>query len=220
MDNGVVYPFSNFPKEEMEKSMKTKLILASGSPRRREILRDAGIDFQILSVDTDESCVIPEPTAYAEALALKKGQAAWAKIKQELKEGIDRTDAVILTADTVVATEREILGKPKDRADAIRMIRALSGDTHLVITGIGLTVGGVTTTTHCVTEVDVSFIPEEEIVKYVDSGDPMDKAGGYGIQGSFSRWIRGIRGCYFNVVGLPVHTLNHLFYDCTGEYLG
>ena len=199
--------------------MKTKLILASGSPRRREILQDIGIDFQILSVETDEYCENPEPTAFAEEIALKKGQAAWAKVKLNLKQGIDQTDGVILTADTVVAVGNRILGKPKDREDALRMIRMLSGNTHAVITGIGLTIGGVTTTDHCVTKVNVLQIPEEEIVKYVDSGDPMDKAGGYGIQGSFSRWIRGIHGCYFNVVGLPVSTLNHLFYCCTGEYL-
>ncbi|MBQ9086001.1 MAG: septum formation protein Maf [Clostridia bacterium] len=200
--------------------MRTKLILASGSPRRKEILEGIGVNFRVLVAGTDESCTIPEPAAYAEELARRKGQAIWSMVKQRLKEGIDDTDAVILSADTVVATDHEILGKPRDREDAIRMIRSLSGDTHVVVTGIGLTVGGVTYTAHCDTVVSVSEIPEEEILRYVDSGEPMDKAGGYGIQGSFSRWIEGINGCYFNVVGLPVHTLNRLFFECTGEYLG
>lgn len=200
--------------------MKTKLILASGSPRRKAILEEMGVCFRVLSADTDERCSIPHPDAYAKELAFRKGQAAWAKIKLNLKDGIDDTDAVILSADTVVATDHLILGKPKDREDALRMLRALSGGEHSVITGIGLTAGGVTHTAHCETRVSVARIPEEELIRYVDSGEPMDKAGAYGIQGSFSKWIEGICGCYFNVVGLPVHTLNQLFYECTGEYLG
>jgi len=198
----------------------TKIILASASPRRREILESLGVDFEIVCADVDETCHIPYPEAYAEELARRKGQATWAKVKLRLKDGVDDTDAVILSADTVVATEREILGKPRDRDDAIRMLSALNGTEHQVITGIGVTVGGVTYTAHAVTYVQVDDIPYEEIVRYVDSGDPMDKAGAYGIQGAFSKWIKGIHGCYFNVVGLPVHALNCLFFECTGEYLG
>lgn len=197
----------------------TKIILASASPRRREILEAVGVSFSVLSAETDETCHLPDPCAYAEELARRKGQAAWAKIKLRLKEGIDDTDAVILSADTVVATENEILGKPRDPQDAYRMIRLLSGGAHQVVTGIGVTVGGVTYTASAVTTVAVDRIPEEEIRAYVDSGDPMDKAGSYGIQGPFSRWITGINGCYFNVVGLPVNALNRLFYEVTGDYL-
>lgn len=196
-----------------------KIILASGSPRRKEILEGLGITFEVLSVDADERCRCPEPDDYATELARRKGQAAWSAIKLRLKDGIDDTDAVIISADTVVATEYEILGKPTDREDARRMLRLLSGGTHQVITGIGITVGGVTTVASASTLVHVDRIPEEEIEAYVASGDPMDKAGSYGIQGEFSRWIRGISGCYFNVVGLPVNALNHLFFEVTGEYL-
>ena len=199
--------------------MSTKIILASASPRRREILAGLGLDFEVISPDTDERCTLPDPCAYAEELARRKGQAAWAEVKMRLKDGSDNTDAVIISADTVVATETEILGKPRDRDDAIRMIRSLSGGTHQVVTGIGLTVGGETITASAVTLVGVDTIPEEEILSYVDSGDPMDKAGSYGIQGPFSRWIAGINGCYFNVVGLPVNALNRLFYEVTGDYL-
>ena len=197
----------------------TKLILASGSPRRKEILEGLGVSFTVLSADTDETCNIPDPCAYAEELARRKGQAAWAQIKLRLKDGIDDTDAVVISADTVVATDTEILGKPKDPEDALRMLRELSGGEHVVVTGIGVTVGGVTHTAHSVTVVAVDKIPPEELERYVESGDPMDKAGGYGIQGAFSKWVRGINGCYFNVVGLPVNALNRLFFEVTGDYL-
>lgn len=210
--------FDDFLERDWENIM-TKLILASASPRRREILAGLGLSFEILSADTDETCAIPDPCAYAEELARRKGQAAWAALKLRLKEGRDDTDAVVISADTVVATEEEILGKPKDREDAFRMLSSLRGCEHMVVTGIGITVGGVTQTASCVTVVHVDDIPDEELTRYVDSGDPMDKAGAYGIQGAFSRWIRGIEGCYFNVVGLPVNALNRLFFEVTGEYL-
>ena len=196
-----------------------KIVLASGSPRRKEILEGLGLNFEVLSVDADERCRCPEPCDYATELARRKGQAAWGEIKLRLKEGVDDTDAVIISADTVVATEWEILGKPRDRDDAIRMLRQLSGTTHQVVTGIGITVGGVTTVASEVTLVHVDRIPDDQILAYVDTGDPMDKAGSYGIQGEFSRWIKGISGCYFNVVGLPVNALNRLFFEITGEYL-
>lgn len=197
----------------------TKLILASGSPRRREILEGLGCSFEVLCADADEHCTLADPCAYAEELARRKGQAAWAAIKLRLKDGKDDTDAVVISADTVVATEEEILGKPRDRDDALRMLRSLRGREHIVVTGIGVTVGGVTQTASAVTVVHVDDIPDEALIRYVESGDPMDKAGAYGIQGAFSQWIRGIEGCYFNVVGLPVNALNRLFFEIVGEYL-
>lgn len=197
----------------------SKIILASASPRRKEILSGLGVSFTVLSADTDESCSIPYPDAYATELARRKGQAAWAQIKLRLKDGIDDTDAVIISADTVVATDTQILGKPKDKDDALRMLRMLSGREHTVVTGVGITVGGVTTTAACSTSVWVDNIPPEELLAYVNTGDPLDKAGAYGIQGQFSKWVRGIEGCYFNVVGLPTNTLNRLFFEVTGDYL-
>ena len=196
-----------------------KIILASASPRRKEILAGLGREFTVMTADTDESCNISDPYEYAMALAARKGQAVWAKIKTEMKNGEDLSDAVVISADTVVSVDGEILGKPKDRDDAYRMIKLLSGGDHEVVTGIGITVGGVTATAFCDTLVRVMPIPEEEIQKYVDSGDCDDKAGAYGIQGVFSKWIVGINGCYFNVVGLPTNTLNKLFFEITGEYL-
>lgn len=195
------------------------IILASGSPRRKEILEGLGIDFSVMVADADETCDITDPYEYAMELARRKGQAAWAKIKLLMKDGIDLSDAVIISADTVVFSNGEILGKPKDREDAYRMVSLLSGSEHEVITGVGITVGGVTATAFCDTLVGVMPIPQEEIRKYVDSGDCDDKAGAYGIQGIFSKWVIGINGCYFNVVGLPTNTLNKLFYEVTGQYL-
>ena len=196
-----------------------KIILASASPRRKEILEGLGVDFSVLAADTDESCFLADPCEYASELARRKGQATWAKIKLRMKEGIDDSDAVIISADTVVFAEGEILGKPRDRDDAFRMIKLLSGTEHTVVTGIGVTVGGVTTTGYCATAVMVDPIPDSEIWRYIDSGDPFDKAGGYGIQGEFSKWVSGICGCYFNVVGLPANALNRLFFEVTGEHL-
>ncbi len=196
-----------------------KIILASASPRRKEILSGLGVEFTVKTADTDESCSLADPAEYAMELARRKGQAAWAAVKRELKENVDNTDAVIISADTIVATDTEILGKPKSREDAYRMLKALSGTDHTVVTGVGVTVGGVTTTSFCATLVRVDPIPEREIWRYIDSGDPFDKAGSYGIQGEFSKWVVGISGCYFNVVGLPANTLNRLFFEVTGEYL-
>ena len=113
----------------------------------------------------------------------------------------------------------EILGKPKDREDAVRMLRLLSNSTHTVISGVAITADGVTKTAVCVTKVTVDEIPDEELLRYAYGDEPMDKAGAYAIQGKFSVWIRSIEGCYFNVVGLPVNTLNRLYFECTGKHL-
>ena len=198
---------------------KMKIILASASPRRKEILSELGVDFTVLAADTDESCNFPDPEEYAMELAKRKGQAAYAEIKRRMKSGEDGSDAVIISADTVVYVNGEILGKPKDEDDAYRMLELISGREHTVITGIGVTVGGVTTAAYAATLVGVARIPKDEILKYIATGDPFDKAGAYGIQGEFSKWIKGINGCYFNVVGLPTNALNNLFYEVTGEYL-
>lgn len=198
---------------------KMKIILASASPRRSEILSGMGVDFKVLAADTDESCNFPDPEEYAMELAKRKGQAAYAEIKRRMKNGEDDSDAVIISADTVVFANGEILGKPKDADDAYRMLELISGSEHEVITGIGVTVGGVTTVAYAATLVSVERIPKDEILKYIATGDPFDKAGAYGIQGQFSKWVKGINGCYFNVVGLPTNALNKLFYEVTGEYL-
>lgn len=187
------------------------IILASASPRRKEILSSFGISFMVMPADADESCDIKDPALFARELARRKGQAAYALI--------GNNDDIIISADTIVVCEGEILGKPKDREDAFRMIKKISGRSHSVITGVGVTVSGVTSVDHSETIVCVDAIPDEEILRYVDSGEPMDKAGSYGIQGTFSRWISGINGCYFGVVGLPTNCLANLFKKATGKEL-
>lgn len=193
------------------------IILASASPRRKEILEGLGVDIEVLTAPTDEDSDITDPAALTRELAQRKGRAVYELMLASGRDDAER--AVIISADTVVCCEGEILGKPRDRADAIRMIRLLSGRDHTVVSGVAVTLGGVTKSDASVTTVRVEEIPEIEIERYVDSGEPMDKAGAYGIQGRFSAFVKGIDGCYFSVVGLPVNTLSRLYFEVTGERL-
>jgi len=191
------------------------IILASASPRRREILGGLGVPFAVRVSDADEQSEIDDPALFAEELARRKGLAVW----QTLGASEQTPDTVVLSADTVVVCDGEILGKPTDAEDARRMLSLLRGRAHHVITGVCVTVMGEAHATHSDTLVHVSDIPDEAIARYVTSGDPMDKAGAYGIQGAFSRWIEGIDGCYFGVVGLPIHVLAELYLHVVGEEL-
>ena len=193
------------------------IILASASPRRKEILSELGVDFRVVVADTDESSDISDPVELTRELARRKGLAAYEKLLQSGE--YDAESAIIISADTVVCRDGEILGKPRDRADAVAMLTSLSGRSHTVVSGVAVTVRGVTRTDASVTTVRVQEIPREEIERYVDSGEPMDKAGAYGIQGRFSAFVEGIDGCYFGVVGLPVNTLSNLYLEATGERL-
>ena len=191
-----------------------KIILASASPRRKELLGQLGADFDVITADTSEESDITSPAELTQELARRKGQAVFQRLVSEgAAEG-----KIIISADTVVACDREILGKPQSREDAFRMIKLISGRAHEVVTGIGVTVGGVTHTDYSRTLVYVEDIPDDEIWAYIDTKDPMDKAGAYGIQGAFGAWVKGIDGCYFGVVGLPVNKLSNLFYRCVGCY--
>lgn len=193
------------------------IILASASPRRKEILSELGVDFRVVVADTDESSDISDPVELTRELARRKGLAVYEKLLQSGE--YDAESAIIISADTVVCRDGEILGKPRDRADAVAMLTSLSGRSHTVVSGVAVTVRGVTRTDASVTTVRVQEIPREEIERYVDSGEPMDKAGAYGIQGRFSAFVEGIDGCYFGVVGLPVNTLSNLYLEATGERL-
>lgn len=177
------------------------LILASQSPRRAELLRNAGIEFEVCPAEIDEQMRPGEdPFEYVKRLALEKARAVLATAPE---------GAVVLGADTTVVVDGESLGKPVDEADACAMLRRLSGRTHEVTTGVCLAWkganGGARQLVEAeVTEVEFAAMAEAEIADYVTSGEPMDKAGAYAIQGRASRWIPQVRGCYFNVVGLPV----------------
>ena len=192
------------------------IILASASPRRRDILSELGVPFTVITANTDENCSESDPHAFVRELAERKGKAVLEKLKAEQAQV---QDAIIISADTVVYCDGEILGKPRDEADAIRMISNLSGKEHSVISGVAITLGEKTLSAACETRVRVTDIPGEKIAEYVATGEPMDKAGAYAIQGRFSVWIDSIDGCYFNVVGLPVSALNKLYFEATGNYL-
>lgn len=178
-----------------------KFILASKSPRRREILSDLGLQFDIITADTDESCDIKDPQAFVKELALRKGRA--------VAENIDN-DTIIIASDTVVSCGGEILGKPRDRADAKRMLDMLSGSKHDVISGIALITKGKEAVASEVTHVIFDNLTDSDKEIYLNSDEPYDKAGAYAIQGLASMWIKGIEGDYFNVVGLPVKRLHDL----------
>lgn len=181
-----------------------KLILASSSPRRAEILRTVGWPFEAWPVDIDEARQPDEEAVrYVERLATEKARAA-----AEARDA----GSTIIGADTVVVIDAEILGKPRNEDDARRMLRQLSGQWHEVLTGVALIKAAPSEirVAHETTQVKFAAMREDEIDWYVSSGEPLDKAGAYAIQGLGSRFIEGIRGDYFNVVGLPVRLLYQL----------
>jgi septum formation protein len=171
------------------------VILASRSPRRAELLSAAGISFEVLAADIDETPHPHEtPAAYVERLAIDKARAVFAL----------RPESRVLGADTTVTIDGEILGKPVDEADALRMIRRLNGRPHEVHTGVALVSAGGVRSAVDTTRVWFSAMTDEDISWYVATGEPVDRAGAYAIQGLASRFIPRIEGSYSNVVGLPV----------------
>jgi len=171
------------------------LVLASASPRRQELLRNAGIAFEVVPANIPEDSLPGEGAKdCAERLAREKALAV----------ARQRPHDVVLGADTVVVIDGQILGKPSDSSDAARMLRLLSGRDHHVITGVCLVADGQLFVASETTLVTVNKISDQEIADYVATGEPMDKAGAYAIQGIASRWIPRIKGDYCNVVGLPV----------------
>ena len=193
-----------------------RVILASKSPRRREILSMLGVKFEILSADADESSDIREPAALVRELALRKGRATRELLQAR---GEWNADTLIIASDTVVAVGGQILGKPRDAADAKAMLRLLSGKEHQVISGVALLWGERECADFDTTGVRFADMDEEEIDWYVQSGEPSDKAGAYAVQGLASMWIKGLDGDYFNVVGLPVYKLNTLAHAHLGRKL-
>ncbi len=170
-----------------------KLILASGSPRRSELLQQAGLEFEIIVPDIDES---PLPGEAPDAFVCRTAR--------EKAESISADGAVILAADTAVVDGDHILGKPTDAQDAAAMLRSLSGRTHEVMTGVCIRFPDRTECFHIETRVTFRPLSEEEIIDYVSTEEPMDKAGAYAIQGGAAKMVRRIEGSYSNVVGLPL----------------
>lgn len=185
-----------------------RIILASASPRRRELLTQIGIDFEIRISHMEEKTSVSEPALMVEELARQKAEAV---LTSEEDTG---EDVLVIGADTVVALEGNILGKPVDEAQASEMLRGLSGKSHEVYTGVALLFRKgdrediiQRRVFHEVTRVNFYPLTEAEITAYVAEGESMDKAGAYGIQGIFARYVRSIEGDYNNVVGLPVSRL-------------
>jgi septum formation protein len=189
------------------------LILASASPRRRELLTQAGVRFRVHPAHIAED-PLPgeEPIGYVTRLAQEKAEAVYLQLTGEFRAGgladgsgdADREPLAVLGADTTVTIDGEILAKPADAADAAHMLRRLSGRSHRVITGVALKTFEGTEVAAEVTAVKFLTLSDEEIAAYVATGEPMDKAGAYAVQGGAARWIPRIEGCYFNVMGLPL----------------
>lgn len=181
-----------------------KIYLASASPRRKELLKQVGLSFKTVPSTVEEKITKSEPNEVVEELSYQKAVDVCAKLTGENKE-----DFVVIGADTVVACWGEILGKPADKEDAVRMLGKLQGGSHQVYTGVTLAwkykdMSAMYATFSECTDVTMYSMTEEEIRRYVDSGEPMDKAGAYAIQGLCAAYIQGICGDYNNVVGLPV----------------
>lgn len=175
-----------------------RIVLASKSPRRKEILENLGIEFEVITADTDESSDIKDPCLLVEELSKRKGCAVLSLLDSN-------DDTLVISSDTVVTLDGKILGKPKSKEDAVTMLRTLSDKAHKVFSGVTLIYNGKILTDSEITEVKFSKLSDEIIEKYVETNEPMDKAGSYAVQGLASMMIEGINGCYFNVVGFPVH---------------
>jgi len=189
--------------------MKYRIVLASGSPRRKEILAGIGASYDVIVSDCDESTMVTEPAELVRELSYKKADA----VAKDLTGPV-----IIIGADTVVAYNESILGKPKDRADAKRMISMLADDVHQVYTGVSLMIkeangeSRVITFAEC-SEVSVDAMTDRQIEEYLDTREGEDKAGSYAVQGIFAAHIKGIKGDYFNIVGLPVAAIYKRLYE-------
>ncbi|MDY5934012.1 MAG: Maf family protein [Oscillospiraceae bacterium] len=183
----------------------TDIILASASPRRSELMTLAGFRFDVICADIDE--IVPEkalPQEVVMSLALQKAQAV-AK---------DHRKSAVVGSDTVVALDGKILGKPHSESEAAEMLRSLSGRSHKVYTGVAIVCGEKVTSFFEETEVEFYPLTDQEILDYVATGEPMDKAGAYGIQGRGAVLVKRINGDYFNVMGLPISKVYRELKDC------
>lgn len=182
-----------------------KIILASGSPRRRELLTQIGLEYTVIPSKKEEVLRFTKPEDIVKDLSLQKAQ----DIADNAEQG-----TIVIGSDTVVALDGEILGKPHTPDNAVKMLQRLEGRSHQVFTGVSVVIKGAGDNGEDViisfaeeTDVHVYPMTEEEIQAYVATGDPLDKAGAYGIQGIFAKHVQGISGCYYNVMGLPIGRL-------------
>ncbi len=211
----------------MSESMKKRIILGSASPRRRELLEQIGIEFEIVVSDAREHYKSTRPEEIVRELALMKAEHVAKEVERREKERAEQAsiprletgevhlcNVVILGADTIVVRDGQILGKPSDEEEAFSMLKSLQGRMHQVYTGVAVLnfdgSGSLRTISHAEeTKVYVHEMADEEIRRYIAAGESMDKAGAYGVQGRFAAYIDRIEGDYYNVVGLPVAYLYH-----------
>jgi septum formation protein maf len=212
--------------KDMQKEQNVRLVLASASPRRRELLSQIGLEFTVMPSTKEENAKTTEAGALVQELSRQKAVDIWEQlsggqgqnpdadqeqISEETQEpnlnGKQQPELLVVGADTVVCCEGKILGKPHSREAAAEMLTALQGRSHEVYTGVTLYSQSETVTFFECTQVEFYPMTEVEISEYIDSKEPMDKAGAYGIQGLGARFVKGIRGDYNNVVGLPVGRL-------------
>ena len=184
-----------YKKQQRRYTSLKHIILASASPRRKEILELADLKFDVMSSDAQEITTKTAPNEVVMELASIKAKDIYKKSEKQ---------SMVVGADTVVAYQGQILGKPADEADAKRMLTMLSGQTHEVYTGVCVIEDGKTKTFYEETKVTFYEISDEQIDRYIKTGEPMDKAGSYGIQGKAAVFIKGIEGDYYNVVGFPI----------------
>lgn len=190
-----------------------KFVLASGSPRRKELLSTIQIPFEVIVSNEDEKITKKIPSEVVEELSLSKAKSVYKKVEAKHEK------LIVIGADTVVALDEMILGKPASKDDAYNMIKELAGRSHFVYTGVAILIKNgsnyIEKSFNVNTKVFVNSMTHEQIMSYINTDEPYDKAGGYGIQGIFSRHIDHIEGDYFNVVGLPVSKI----YDNVYEYI-
>lgn len=175
----------------------SEIILASASPRRKELLEQVGIQFKVVKSSVEEVITETEPDKVVMELSGQKAEDVAAGLN-------DRKDRIVIGADTIVFCQGKILGKPKDESDAFAMLEGLAGKSHSVFTGVTILIGDRMISFAEETKVNVKDMTHEEIRRYIATKEPMDKAGSYGIQGRFAAFVSGIEGDYNNVVGLPV----------------
>ena len=206
------------------RSADHQLILASASPRRQELLRSAGLAFVVRPAHIPEDRLAGEPAEeYVKRLAREKAQVVWQQLaasgeeKELTADAKEEARVIVLGADTTVVVDEHVLEKPRDAEDAARMLRLLSGRTHQVMTGVCLVGEGFELVGCEITQVTFSQLSERDIEEYIATGEPMDKAGAYAIQGIASRWIPRIEGDYGNVVGLPVAMVWKMLKDAEVE---
>lgn len=194
--------------------MSSRIILASASPRRKEILGKLGIPFEIIPSDCEELYSATEPSEIVRELSALKAADVYERELKKRSSKEEGASLVVIGSDTIVAHRGHIMGKPHTRQEAFEMIKSYAGDTHQVHTGVCIMIEGGQTYNFTVTSsVQVVDMTDGEILRYVDTGEPMDKAGAYALQGLFAPYVSGIEGDYYNIVGFPICRVYHILKD-------